>query len=112
VFCREDAPECRELQGDWASLQDAMLARAVLLARVDVQESPKTAQRFGVTQQPTLVLLKDRKVRREFPAGSSAHRPQRVWAPASANASGCAPTARALAPPVPRERRCTSSRGR
>jgi thioredoxin 1 len=60
VFGRKDCDPCRQLEPALARLAAAYAGRA-LIARVDAQDNPALAQRFGVTKLPGLVFVKDGK---------------------------------------------------
>ena len=60
-FCSARSGPARRMESLLAHLARKERAR-LRVARVDVDEQPEVAERFGVDEVPTLVLVKDKRV--------------------------------------------------
>jgi thioredoxin 1 len=58
VFWRKDCAPCQQLDADLTRLAAAYAGRA-LIAKVDAQDNPALVQRYGVTQLPGLIFVKN-----------------------------------------------------
>ena len=79
-FCSARSGPARRMESLLAHLARKERAR-LRVARVDVDERPEVAERFGVEEVPTLVLLKDKRVVDRLEGRATAPRIERMIEP-------------------------------
>ena len=76
-FCSARSGPARRMESLLAHLARKERAR-LRVARVDVDERPEVAERFGVDEVPTLVLVKDKRVVDRLEGRATAPRIERM----------------------------------
>ena len=79
-FCSARSGPARRMESLLAHLARKERAR-LRVARVDVDERPEVAERFGVDEVPTLVLVKDKRVVGRLEGRATAPRIERLIEP-------------------------------
>ena len=79
-FCSARSGPARRMESLLAHLARKERAR-LRVARVDVEERPDVAERFGVDEVPTLVLMKDKQVVDRLEGRATAPRIERMIEP-------------------------------
>ena len=79
-FCSARSGPARRMESLLAHLARKERAR-LRVARVDVEERPEVAERFGVEEVPTLVLVKDKRVVDRLEGRATAPRIERMIEP-------------------------------
>ena len=79
-FCSARSGPARRMESLLAHLARKERAR-LRVARVDVDERPEVAERFGVEEVPTLVLVKDKRVVDRLDGRATAPRIERMIEP-------------------------------
>ena len=79
-FCSARSGPARRMESLLAHLARKERAR-LRVARVDVDERPEVAERFGVEEVPTLVLVKDKRVVDRLEGRATAPRIERMIEP-------------------------------
>ena len=79
-FCNETSGPARRMESLLAHVARKERER-LRVTRVDVDHRPELARRFGVTEVPTLVLVKDRHAVARLDGRSSAPRIERMLEP-------------------------------
>ena len=85
-FCSARSGPARRMESLLAHLARKERAR-LRVARVDVEERPEVAERFGVDEVPTLVLVKDKRVVARLEGRASAPKIERMLEPHLATAA-------------------------
>jgi thioredoxin 1 len=77
VFWRKDCPPCQQLDPTLNNLARAYAGKA-LIAKVDVQDNPALARRYGLKELPELIFLKD-KTEVARAQGAASEPTLRIW---------------------------------
>lgn len=56
------------MQDEWEELAEEMLEEQIFLADIDADASPRLAERFQITTNPTYILLRNRKMYTKGPS--------------------------------------------
>ncbi|KAG7670641.1 hypothetical protein Ndes2526B_g00428 [Nannochloris sp. 'desiccata'] len=67
-FCTFSSAPCQSMQDEWEELAEEMLEEQIFLADIDADASPRLAERFQITTNPTYILLRNRKMYTKGPS--------------------------------------------